>query len=135
MSKDYVFDSYALLALLEDEKGADLIAGILTKQENQVYLSIINMGEIYYLLLRRKGMEQAEKVIESVALDDAIVVAEASWDRVRAAAAAAVKAEGGLSYAVAFAVALAKELNAPLLTGDPEIITKAENYGIQVLIV
>lgn len=133
MSKDYVFDSYALLALLEDEKGADLIAGILTKQENQVYLSIINMGEIYYLLLRRKGMEQAEKVIESVALDDAIVVAEASWNRVRAAA--AVKAEGGLSYAVAFAVALAKELNAPLLTGDPEIITKAENYGIQVLIV
>jgi PIN domain nuclease of toxin-antitoxin system len=133
MSKSYVFDSYALLALLEDEKGADLIAGILTKQENQVYLSIINMGEIYYLLLRRKGMEQAEKVIESVALDDAIVVAEASWDRVRAAA--LVKAEGGLSYADAFAVSLAKELNAPLLTGDPEIITKAENYGIQVLVV
>ncbi len=133
MSKRYVFDSYALLALLEDEKGADLIAGILTEQENQIYLSIISMGEIYYLLLRIKGMEQAEKVIESVALDDAIAVAEASWDRVRAAA--SVKAEGGLSYADAFAVALAKELNAPLLTGDPEIIAKAENYGIKVLVV
>jgi len=133
MSKDYVFDSYALLALLEDEKGADLIAGILSMQENQIYLSIINMGEIYYLLLRRKGIEQAEKVIESVTLDDAIIVADASWDRVRAAA--AVKAEGGLYYADAFAVALAKELNAPLLTGDPEIIIKAENYGIRVLVV
>ena len=133
MSKRYVFDSYALLALLEDEKGADLIASILTKQENQIYLSIINMGEIYYLVLRRKGMEQAEKVIESISLDDTITVAEASWAGVRAAA--SVKAEGGLFYADAFAVALAKELQAPLLNNDPEIIAKTETYGIQVLVV
>jgi predicted nucleic acid-binding protein len=50
-------------------------------------------------------------------------------------AAASVKATGGLSYADAFAVALAKEFEAPLLTGDPEIIVKAEEIGIQALVV
>ena len=133
MSNFYVFDSYALLALLEDEPGADLVAGVINKQGADVYLSAINLGEIYYLLLRRSGLEQAESVLDSIALEDAITVAEASWDRVKAAA--SVKATGGLSYADAFAVALAKELVVPLLTGDPEIIAKAEEIGIQVMVV
>jgi len=133
MSNRYVFDSYALLVLLEDEKGADFVASVLTKKDVEIYLSIINLGEIYYLLLRRKGIEQAEKVIEIIALDDAIAVVEAPWERVRASA--SVKAEGGLSYADAFAVALAKEMEVPLLTGDPEIIAKAEDVGIKVLVV
>ncbi len=132
MSSCYVFDSYALLALLEDEPGADLVAGVINKQGANIYLSAINLGEIYYLLLRRSGLEQAENVLDSIALEDTITVAEASWDRVKSAA--SVKATGGLSYADAFAVALAKELVAPLLTGDPEIIAKAEEIGIQVLV-
>ena len=133
MSSCYVFDSYALLALLEDEPGADLVAGVLNKQDADIYLSAINLGEVYYLLLRKSGLEQAESVMESIALEDAITVAEASWARVKAAA--SVKATGGLSYADAFAVALAKELESPLLTGDPEIIAKAEDVGIKVLVV
>ncbi len=133
MSSCYVFDSYALLALLEDKPGADLVAGVINKQGADIYLSAINLGEIYYLLLRRSGLEQAESVLDSIALEDAITVVEASWDRVKSAA--LVKATGGLSYDNAFAVALAKELVAPLLTGDPEIIAKAEVIGIQVMVV
>ena len=133
MSSCYVFDAYALLVLLEDEPGADLVAGVLNKQDADIYLSAVNLGEVYYLLLRKSGLEQAESVMESIALEDTLTVAEASWVRVKAAA--SVKATGGLSYADAFAVALAKELEAPLLTGDPEIIAKAEAIGIQVLVV
>jgi PIN domain nuclease of toxin-antitoxin system len=133
MSSCYVFDSYALLALLEDEPGADLVAGVINKQGADIYISSINLGEIYYLLLRRSGLEQAESVLESIVLEEKLTVAEASWVRVKAAA--SVKATGGLSYADAFAVSLAKEFEAPLLTGDPEIIAKAEEIGIQVLAV
>jgi predicted nucleic acid-binding protein len=78
-------------------------------------------------------LEQAESVLESIVLEEKLTVAEASWVRVKAAA--SVKATGGLSYADAFAVSLAKEFEAPLLTGDPEIIAKAEEIGIQVLAV
>lgn len=133
MSSCYIFDSYALLALLEDEPGADLVAGVINKQGADIYISSINLGEIYYLLLRRSGLEQAESVLESIVLEEKLTVAEASWVRVKAAA--SVKATGGLSYADAFAVSLAKEFEAPLLTGDPEIIAKAEEIGIQVLAV
>jgi PIN domain nuclease of toxin-antitoxin system len=133
MSSCYVFDSYALLALLEDEPGADLVAGVINRQGADIYISSINLGEIYYLLLRRSGLEQAESVLESIVLEEKLTVAEASWVRVKAAA--SVKATGGLSYADAFAVSLAKEFEAPLLTGDPEIIAKAEEIGIQVLAV
>jgi PIN domain nuclease of toxin-antitoxin system len=133
MSSCYIFDSYALLALLEDEPGADLVAGVINRQGADIYISSINLGEIYYLLLRRSGLEQAESVLESIVLEEKLTVAEASWVRVKAAA--SVKATGGLSYADAFAVSLAKEFEAPLLTGDPEIIAKAEEIGIQVLAV
>ena len=44
-------------------------------------------------------------------------------DRGLARLAAGFKARGGLSYADAFAAALAKERNAGLLTGDPELKT------------
>ncbi len=133
MRSSYVFDSYALLALLENETGADLVAGIIQDQEADIFISMINLGEVYYLLLRRSGIEMAEKVMESVALDDSITVADASWERIKTAA--SVKAGGGLSYADAFAVTLAKELKAPLLTGDPEIIARADNSGIEVIAV
>jgi len=127
----YVFDSYALLALLEDEPGADLVTELISDRKNEIYLSAINLGEIYYLLLRRSGFNQAERVLESITLEDTISIAEASWDRVKEAS--KVKAGGGLSFADAFAVSLAKELEAQLITGDPEIIVKAEANNIQVV--
>lgn len=133
MSSCYVFDSYALLALLEDEPGADLVASVIIKQGADIYLSAINLGEVYYLLLRKSGLELADSVMESIELEDALTITEVSWERVKAAA--SVKATGGLSYADAYAVALAKEMKTPLLTGDPKIIAKAEAIGIQVLVV
>ena len=51
---------------------------------------------------------------------DAGDVVDPDWQLVEAAA--ALKAEGGLSYADAFCVATATRLDAPIWTGDPEII-------------
>ncbi len=131
MRNSYIFDSYALFVLFEEEPGADFVAELIGDADNSIFLSMINLGEIYYLVLRRSGANQAEQILESIALEKSITIVEASWERVKAAA--KVKASGGLSYADSFAVALAKELNAPLLTGDPEIIGKAEDNGIQVM--
>jgi predicted nucleic acid-binding protein len=48
---------------------------------------------------------------------------EPDWPLVRRAA--AIKARGRVSYADAFCVATAQRLDAPLWTGDPEIIALA----------
>jgi len=50
-----------------------------------------------------------------------LIFAEITEDRILAAA--HVKANHAISYADAFAVALAQELDATVITGDPEIQT------------
>jgi predicted nucleic acid-binding protein len=47
--------------------------------------------------------------------------------------AARIKARGGLSFADAFCVATAERLQAPLWTGDPEIIAVSESVRCEVV--
>lgn len=54
-----------------------------------------------------------------------------TWALVKAAA--EVKVAGGLSFADAFCIATAKRLNAPLWTGDPEIIERAGGLDCAVI--
>lgn len=56
---------------------------------------------------------------------------EVPWPRVRAAA--HLKARHHISYADAFAVALAQELGATLVTGDPEIREVENLVGVEWL--
>jgi hypothetical protein len=49
----FILDSYALLAFLQGEAGGGLVCDILKKALNDqaaVYLSVINLGEIYYIV-------------------------------------------------------------------------------------
>ncbi len=64
--KRYVFDSYAILAFLEDEKGADLVENTLREvvaNKARGFLSVINWGEIYYSIRREQGQSKAEAVL------------------------------------------------------------------------
>lgn len=116
----YVLDSYAILAFLEDEPGAEEVEDILAasaRGEAQAWLSIINFGEVLYITERERGLSPAHRI---VALIDQLPIRVIDADRERTFAAAHVKAHHALSYADAFAVALAVELEARVVTGDPE---------------
>lgn len=131
MSPNIIFDSYALLDLLEDGDGAQVVADCLSDPDTQVFLSMINLGEIYYITLHRRGKRSAEEVIENILLEESIALIETTWPRIKAAA--FFKAEGGLSYADCFVLALADESKGPVVTGDPEIILQAGKEGIEVI--
>ena len=50
-SSSYVLDSFALLAWLQDEAGADTVQMLLEKakhQRIQIYVSWMNIAEVYY---------------------------------------------------------------------------------------
>ncbi len=130
--KQYVFDSYALLTLLEDEPGADLVARLLQAPDTEIFISTINLGEIYYIILKRNGAGAAEKVLENIMLEDSITVKESPWPMVKAAA--ELKAKGGISYADAFVIALSRKLQAPLVTGDPEIIKMSKALNMELIV-
>jgi len=116
----YILDSFALLAFLEGEPSADRIQVILQAAQEaraQVYLSVINLGEVLYITERERSLVTAQQVlavIEQLPLE----LLDASQTRVLAAA--HIKANYPIAYADAFAVAAAQEFQATVVTGDPE---------------
>ncbi|MBE3571539.1 MAG: type II toxin-antitoxin system VapC family toxin [Moorella humiferrea] len=127
----FVLDTYAILALLEDEPGAQVVADIISDDTKMGFLSLINLGEAYYIVLRKKGEKAASELIETICADESITLIDCSWTRIKEAA--RVKALGGLSYADSFAVSLAQELQAPIITGDPEIRKLAPKLAFEII--
>jgi ribonuclease VapC len=120
MAATQVLDSYALLALLRDELGAEIVAGLLERagqQNRSVHMTEVNYAEVQYTIRRKDG----ETVWASIAgqLLAAPIEFHAA-DRRLADVAAGFKARFKISLAAAFAAALAKERKAELVTGDPE---------------
>jgi len=129
MIEKFVLDSFAVLSVLEEEAGADRVAGILTAQDAGLYMSSINVGEVYYIMMRRRGKDAADLVEGAIYDHPRLNVVEA--DRARIRAAAEIKAAGKLSMADGFAAALAMELGATLVTGDPEL-ARLESQGLSL---
>ena len=119
-SGNYVLDSFALLAFLADEPGTDIVREVLEygqRHDGSVWISVINLGECLYIVEREQGLTAAHRVIAALRQ---LPVKEAIADRERTFAAAHIKAHHKLSFADAFAVALAHEKSAAVVTGDPE---------------
>ncbi len=124
-------DSYALLAFLQDEPGSQDVEDPIVADDTEVFVSVINLGEVFYILLRKFG-EPAAWEFEAKILDTTkIKVMEAPWERVKAAA--KIKAMGGLSFADCFGASLAKDLGAMLVTGDPELASLEKKGDLKVL--
>ncbi len=51
----WVLDSYAIMAWLGNEPGSDQVARLLSTPSVALYVSAINVGEVYYLLGRQGG--------------------------------------------------------------------------------
>ncbi|MGI6286555.1 type II toxin-antitoxin system VapC family toxin [Neomoorella humiferrea] len=124
----YVLDAYALLAFLEAEAGGKRVRDLLEDEKNCFYISAVNLGEVYYTILRERGKEAAEKVEAEMNQAGNIHVVDATWEMAKAAG--EFKARGGISYADCFAAALAMEKNALLVTGDREFERVADKIRI-----
>jgi len=87
------------------------------RRERKLVMSILNLGEVFYLSVKARDLAYGERVLRS--LRALIMTASATDELVMAAA--NLKARHAMSYADAFAVATAISRDAPLLTGDPEL--------------
>lgn len=117
----YVLDSFAVLALVEDEPARVRVEAVLNAGragEVTVLMSTINAGEVLYHVERASGADDADWLAGRLELLPVALV-DASWPRVIRAA--HLRARHRMSYADAFAVDLAQERGATLLTGDPEL--------------
>ena len=116
-----VLDSWAILEWISGRQPAtDVVAKLLAESEAgtaRLYMSAINVGEVYYFLRKQHSEALAESWRESSRTLPATIevpTADEIWD------AALLKARYPIAYADAFAAALAQKYRCPLLTGDPD---------------
>lgn len=122
-----VLDSWALLAYLKDEDSADRVESAWL--EEGATICSVNLGEVLYIRMRGDGEDSAVADVHRVR--QRLDVVDPDWPLVSEAA--RIKAHGGLSYADAFCVATALRTEAPLWTGDPEIVDQAVEHACAVV--
>jgi predicted nucleic acid-binding protein len=115
-----VLDSWALLAFFKGEDAADDVETLINKataDKVRLFLCVVNWGEVYYGMWRAGGKIAADDVAADLSRMPIELV---DADLHLAKQAALYKATNKMSYADAFAAALAKIKNAELVTGDAE---------------
>lgn len=115
-----VLDSWAALAYLQGEPAAERMGEIVAdaiERDIPLYMSVINAGEVWYILAREISPTAADSAIGDIR-GWGVEFVDADW--ALAQAAADLKSRHKLSYADAFAAALAKQNRAHLVTGDAE---------------
>ena len=80
-------------------------------------MSIINMGEVLYIVERERGLSKAQ---ETLARIDELPVTITDIDRSCTITAAHIKAQCPMAFADCFTAALAVLKKATIVTGDPE---------------
>ncbi len=126
----YVLDSYSLISYMEGEKGAEKVAGIIKQglmNKAEIFMSVVNWGEIYYIILREQGKEIASLYLKTI---DRYPIKIIEVNKSLTLEAANFKAFHKMSYADAFAAALAKVQKAKLVTGDKEFKSLEKNIKI-----
>lgn len=116
----YVLDSFAVLAYFEGESGMARVRTLLTEAEKgslTLHLSIINLGEVLYIVEREQGLVAAQRTVAAL---DQLPIQIQPAARAAVLSAARLKARYPISCADAFAAVVAQEQQAVLLTGDRE---------------
>src|SRR5271170_5035518 len=115
-----VLDSWAVLAFFKGEAAANDVETLINKaaaEKARLFLCVVNWGEVYYGMWRAGGKIAADDVAADLSRMPIELV---DADMHLAKQAAVYKATNKMSYADAFAAALAKIKNAELVTGDAE---------------
>lgn len=116
----FILDSFAVLAYLEGEHGADRVRAVLEAAKGKraaALMSEINLGEVLYITEREQGLLAAHKALATL---EQLPITFVPATRQCVLAAAHLKAGHAMSYSDCFAVAAALEHEGTILTGDPE---------------
>jgi len=128
-----VLDSYAMIAHFEDEASGEQVRKFLRAAQagkTKLYISVINVGEIYYNTYRERG---PEKAAEAVFMLEQLPVTIVNADMGITIEAAGLKSRNPVGYADCFAAALGLRTKAKVITGDPEFKRFGEAVKVEWL--
>lgn len=118
--KALVLDTWAVIAFYEDEPAGQKVGELIAdanERRTPLWMSVVNAGEVWYVTARRTSPGEADRTIEELR-SLGVQLDSAEWKISREAA--VFKSKHKMSYADAYAAALAVQKNAHLVTGDRE---------------
>jgi predicted nucleic acid-binding protein len=124
----FVLDACAMIAFLNNETGAETIAGLIQKAEDKkisLYMTSIQALEVYYDRIRIKGRNYADGFLQALYTSSINIIPHVSHSNIRIAG--YLKTHYSLSLADAVAIAAAYILSAVLVTGDHHELEPVEN--------
>lgn len=117
-TKTYVLDANAILSYLQQGPGCGTIERLFREafhNDASLMISVINLGEVFYLLWRIKGEQKARQAINDLTLLPIKIV---SVELPQALQAGELKALHKIPYADSIAAALALAQNATIVSSD-----------------
>ncbi len=125
--KKYVLDANALFDLVEIGPGfqnVELLFQTAIQQQSSILISVLNWGEVFYLLWHRRGEEVARRTTAGLSRLPIEIV---PVDLIQAMKAGELKAAHKIPYVDCIAAALATLRQATLVTSDRDF----EKFGLQ----
>jgi len=128
---EYLMDACALLALFNLEEGWKVVQNLIIRAKRKkirLRISIVNLVEVYYDLIREAGPERTQEVFKRVARLPITVIDRISPEVAREAA--RLKSEAGMSLADTFLVATALCTGTTVVTCDHTELDPIDEQGI-----
>jgi predicted nucleic acid-binding protein len=120
-------DACAVIAYLRQEPGADVLKALIELPTTFLAMHVCNLGEVYYDFFREDGLTAAQTAwTNTLALPLAL---RRDTDDAFIQRVGVLKVEERISFADAFALALAERLNIPLITTDHHEFDAIERKG------
>jgi predicted nucleic acid-binding protein len=116
--RGYVLDASAVIHYLEAGLGAGKVEQLLAgafRQQLLLYISVLNLAEVYYLAWQRTGEEKAHQTVASLSHLPIQII---PVDLPQALKAGELKAEHKIPFVDCIAAALALRQQATLVTSD-----------------
>ena len=124
-----VFDACALIALANDEEGADYVESCLADDENTCFVHSLNFCAFYYQVHRRSSKGDAIKLVNEI-IETGVIIRD-DMDVEFWQTAGDLKAiHKKISLADCCAVALTNRLNAKLVTSDHHELDTLADQGV-----
>ena len=130
VNRDLVLDSWPVMEWLKERQPVvdwfDELIRSAGQDKVRLWLSSINLGEIYYNCWTEWNTARAEDTLATLRALPVQVIHPTEQDVL---AAARLKGKYNIAYADCFAIVLATEIRCPVVTGDPDFL-KVQRGGV-----
>ena len=127
VAASHCLDACAVIAYVRNEAGAEVLKELIERPTTFLAMHICNLGEVFYDFFRADGLTAAQTAwTNTVALP---LLLRRDADDAFMQRVGVIKVEERISFADAFALALAERLPIPLITTDYHEFDAVERKG------